>query len=616
MFDILEGVGMKICPICQQRMMDSFKICGRCGASLDIPAKTVEPVVEKVSEVVNEVEDAVSPVTEVAIEESAPEPKKTKSSSKPRKSRAKTSTDKTSTDKTSTTKTSTAKKSTTRTSTAKTSTTKTSTRKTNAAKKKTAQIEEPAAPVVEPAEVPEEEPVQIPYAEPITLTYEEPVETSYEEPVEASFEEPAVIPEAEDIVMEETFEEPVYEEPVEEEPVFEEPVIEEPEALIEEEPVAPIEEPVAPAEEPAPVRRSPFANGRKSPFASMASREDFPADRFDEPEQPVRSAPKKGKTPPSRRAAAAAAAQEAEQARGQEEPQHRGLSGSSEAASSSGSGESLSGSEYAQDYYSSMNTDEKPAILGGYVEEKRDDEERFVPIPPFMSAQEASRPSPFAPMKPGTLSDKDDNESEKETRRAPATQKTPAPSRRSQKGSGAIELGTRTCPICNTTAFSTEENCKGCGYRFPKSGVLGLNEKNINILAMLASLAMGLSVFVNFITFSLNGVQQEIALINKVDGYAFLALAALGLVLGYFGRNGGVMAIGILSSLAVAVEDYMVYYDITQVKKGGNIDSEIGFYLLAAGAILVLIAGIVGLVKARKKEMDKLKIPEYPSPYR
>ncbi len=553
---------MKICPMCQQRMMDSFKVCGRCGASLDIPEKAAEPVVKKVSEVVNEVEDAVSPVTEVAIEETAPEPPKTKSS-KPRKSRAKTATEKTSAEKTATTKTSTTKKSTT-----KTSTTKTSTRKT---KSTTANAKA------------------------------------------ASIEEPAVILEAEDIVMEETFEEPVYEEPVAEKPVAEEPVFEEP--VIEEPIAAPVEEPVAPVEEAVPARRSPFANGRKSPFASMAAREDFPAERLEEPEQPVRTAPKKGKTPPSRRAAAAAAAQEAEQSRGQEEPQHRGLSGSSDAASSSGSGESLSGSDYSQDYYSTMNSGEKPAILGGYVEEKSEDKERFVPIPPFMSAEEVSRPSPFAPMKPGTL-DMDDKENEKDTRKAPAAQKAPAPSRRFQKESGAIELGTRTCPICNMTAFSTEENCKGCGYRFPKSGALGLSEKNINILAMLASLAMGLSVFVNFITFSLNGVQQEIALINKVDGYAFLALAALGLVLGYFGRNGGVMAIGILSSLAVAVEDYMVYYDITQVKKGGNIDSEIGFYLLAAGAILVLIAGIVGLVKSRKKEMDKLKIPEYPSPYR
>jgi|GEM_PF-2145723 len=592
---------MKICPMCQQRMMDSFKVCGRCGASLDIPEKTAEPVVKKVSKVVNEVEDAVSPVTEVAIEETAPEPPKTKSS-KPRKSRAKTATEKTSAEKTATTKTSTTKKS-----TSKTSTTKTSTRKTKSttANAKAASIEEPAAPVEEPAAVLEEEPLQIPYAEPIELTYEEPVETS--------LEEPAVIPEAEDIVMEETFEEPVYEEPVAEKPVAEEPVFEEP--VIEEPIAAPVEEPVAPVEEAAPARRSPFANGRKSPFASMAAREDFPAERLEEPEQPVRTAPKKGKTPPSRRAAAAAAAQEAEQSRGQEEPPHRGLSGSSDAASSSGSGESLSGSDYSQDYYSTMNSGEKPAILGGYVEEKSEDKERFVPIPPFMSAEEVSRPSPFAPMKPGTL-DMDDKENEKATRKAPAAQKAPAPSRRFQKESGAIELGTRTCPICNMTAFSTEENCKGCGYRFPKSGALGLSEKNINILAMLASLAMGLSVFVNFITFSLNSVQQEIALINKVDGYAFLALAALGLVLGYFGRNGGVMAIGILSSLAVAVEDYMVYYDITQVKKGGNIDSEIGFYLLAAGAILVLIAGIVGLVKARKKEMDKLKIPEYPSPYR
>jgi len=93
----------------------------------------------------------------------------------------------------------------------------------------------------------------------------------------------------------------------------------------------------------------------------------------------------------------------------------------------------------------------------------------------------------------------------------------------------------------------------------------------------------------------------EFALISKIDGYAFLALAALGLVLSAFGRNLGVITVGMISVLASWVENWFIYYDVTQVKKGGHIDNEIGFYLLVAGAALILISGIVGRVKEKKK---------------
>jgi len=127
------------------------------------------------------------------------------------------------------------------------------------------------------------------------------------------------------------------------------------------------------------------------------------------------------------------------------------------------------------------------------------------------------------------------------------------------------------------------------------------NEKSVNIVGILASIAMGASVFVNFINYQLNGSQVEFALISKIDGYAFLALAALGLVLSAFGRNLGVVTVGMISVLASWVENWFIYYDVTQVKKGGHIDNEIGFYLLVAGAALILISGIVGRVKEKKK---------------
>ena len=56
-----------------------------------------------------------------------------------------------------------------------------------------------------------------------------------------------------------------------------------------------------------------------------------------------------------------------------------------------------------------------------------------------------------------------------------------------------------------------------------------------------------------------------------------------------------------LSAVAAAAEDYYLWYDITQVKKYGNVDQGIGFYLLAAGAALIFVAGIYGMMKEKKK---------------
>ena len=228
------------------------------------------------------------------------------------------------------------------------------------------------------------------------------------------------------------------------------------------------------------------------------------------------------------------------------------------------------------------------------------DADRFTPLPPFVTAEEASRPSPFAPAKPNAFADdKDDKKSSKSDSSTPRSTYITSTS-------GELAASTKVCPICYTRCYVSDKNCKNCGYQFPSSGVMAtLGEKNVNIIGILASIAMGASVFVNFITYVLNGSQVEFALISKVDGYAFLALAALSLVLSCFGRNMGVIVVGTLSVLASWVENWFIYYDVTQVKKGGKIDNEIGFYLLVAGAALILISGIVGKVKEKKKA-DKL----------
>lgn len=258
--------------------------------------------------------------------------------------------------------------------------------------------------------------------------------------------------------------------------------------------------------------------------------------------------------------------------------------------------------------YNEGDSDTVPAILGGAGSFEQPDTGSFKPLPPFVSAFEADRPSPFAPAKKtaGTASE---------------STPTPAPKPQSQSSrdshtlrmdQGEIATSTKACPVCGLRALISEKYCRNCNYQFSNNSVFSrFEEKHINIFAILAAIALAASVFVSFITYTLENAStnveetMHVALINKVDGYGFLLLAALVLVLGCFGRHKLIVAAGVVAVISVVVEDYFLYYDITQVKHGGHIDNELGFYLLAAGAALILISGIYGLVQEKKKN-DRL----------
>ena len=290
-----------------------------------------------------------------------------------------------------------------------------------------------------------------------------------------------------------------------------------------------------------------------------------------------------------------------------------GYSSSSEGSSlnSLGSGDSNFKDNSTYEMYNEGESDTVPAILGGAGSFEQPNTGSFKPLPPCVSAFEADRPSPFAPAKNTPTS----GAAGKSSTPTPAPKPQPQSSRDShtlRMDQGEIATSSKGCPVCGTRALLNEKNCRNCGYQFSNNSVFTrFEEKHINILAILAAIAMAASVFVSFITYTLDNAStlaeevQHVALINKVDGYAFLLLAALALVFGYFGRNKLVVTVGILSVIATVVEDYFLFYDITQVKKGGHIDNELGFYLLAAGAALILIAGIYGLVQEKKKN-DRL----------
>lgn len=227
------------------------------------------------------------------------------------------------------------------------------------------------------------------------------------------------------------------------------------------------------------------------------------------------------------------------------------------------------------------------------------EEDGFKPVPPFMTAEEADRPSPFAPAKNPVTSDKSADVPRGKASLDVAT----TPSKRiTSNGSEEISVSVRICPSCRSRCFSSEKTCKNCGYQFPKAGALAsLSAKSTNILAMLAALAMAISVFTNIITYKLNGEKVAIKLIDSFHGFGFLALAALAIVFAFSGKNVPVIIVGLLSAIAAAAEDYYLMYDLTQVEKYGNVDQEIGFWLLAAGAALIFAAGIYGMVREKKR---------------
>lgn len=333
----------------------------------------------------------------------------------------------------------------------------------------------------------------------------------------------------------------------------------------------------APVAKPSPFKKGPGAPApRPSASQSVAS-------------GAARPAPKRS-TPPSRRKQ-----QEAEAAQAAEAQAERPAPRTPSAPSADGSDSFLNNDpEHANLSQYQMNGETPTLAMGA--------EEDFKPLPPFVLADEGAAPSPFAPSKQDFSHVKDEVDD------------TPRPSSPTYKANPAdytkeIQAMIKICPICQSRAFNDEPVCGGCGYKFPKVDRFGSSGLHPNILAILASVAMGLAVFVDFITYDVNGSSQTFTLLSRLDGYAFLLLAILALVLGIFGRSGGVAIVGAVSVCGVVAENWYMIYDLTQVQKAGHIDNEIGFYLLIAGACAILAAGLFGFFRARKAKQN------YVNPY-
>ena len=179
------------------------------------------------------------------------------------------------------------------------------------------------------------------------------------------------------------------------------------------------------------------------------------------------------------------------------------------------------------------------------------------------------------------------------------------------------------CRNCGTQVPDNAVFCKNCGKRVSRSDNTGSDQQPVidvdanpadthkasksltlfakpNVIGLIASVAIGMSVFFPFISTVSHDVIQENSLIDGVDGVIFLIVAAAGLLFSAFGRNIAVLATGTFAMIGFFIDALALKRDLQQLlptsaQKGS------GYFLLAAGAAVLLFAGAVGTFMKKKE---------------
>lgn len=338
-------------------------------------------------------------------------------------------------------------------------------------------------------------------------------------------------------------------------------------------------------------RRSPFEQARRSPFQQSSDsgmEEAFSfrnqdsddmesgAGRSDRPNlpnltsQPVQSmrtsrqpnSNKAGKTPPPRRA--------------------RDLS-------------SDDGAERRRSAFGAPGREEPARRPAEAVEE----EEPFVPIPPFAS-HESQVESPFkssAAFKSNPNAGKVDDSKPNPIERAA---KASGPSHSIYDSSKTGYERTKPCPRCGALTYPQDQNCLTCGYRLVKI-------RRINIGAVIAALVLAVAVFLPYINALIGGTKKTLSLMGTTDGFILLALAAVVFVISILGRDVFIIALGVISGLYVFFLNQSRIYQICEDKWGEVIfKNDMSYYILYAAAGLILIMGIFGAINSAARNKQQM----------
>ena len=115
-------------------------------------------------------------------------------------------------------------------------------------------------------------------------------------------------------------------------------------------------------------------------------------------------------------------------------------------------------------------------------------------------------------------------------------------------------------------------------------------------MGILAGIAIAVSAFLPFVRVDMLGIKASVSLIDCQAGIIVLALAAIGIVFSVFGINIVVAIDGGLSTLLFLFENYAIEREVdsdlyTGIAKA-LLDKGIGYYMLLAGSVILLLVGI------------------------
>ena len=171
------------------------------------------------------------------------------------------------------------------------------------------------------------------------------------------------------------------------------------------------------------------------------------------------------------------------------------------------------------------------------------------------------------------------------------------------------------CPTCGKELSDGATFCPGCGTALNgKSGANGANSQKtsskffdlsrMNIIGIVASIAVLLAVFLPFASIDIFGTKESVSLIDGSDGILFIIIAVAGAVFSVLNLNIVVIIAGAISTVFFFIENANLSGsdadELTQLA-ASMIQKEFGYYLLIIGSIGLIVAGLVGFVLKKKK---------------
>lgn len=171
-------------------------------------------------------------------------------------------------------------------------------------------------------------------------------------------------------------------------------------------------------------------------------------------------------------------------------------------------------------------------------------------------------------------------------------------SKMDQSGMGAQKQGfsNQSGPTPGWQSQKAQGNWTGHSYNF---GWSPLTNKKVNWLAVASSALMILCIFLPFATANVLGVTSSQTLIDGGDGWFFLGVAVIAIILGLLGKNTGVLVMGIIAVLLTIVEVNDLSNIVQENEFGYLLERDSGFYLMILSTIGLIIAGIYGKMTSR-----------------